>query len=165
MKRNLVNILVVIMALIFQVIYPPDFIFEGVRPDFLLVVSVVIGLIWGVRYGAGLGFVAGLLQDLFLGSMFGIYTVVKLFAGGVAGFMDGIVFKEKIFIPPVIIFIMTIIHETLIILLSESLIFNVNYLAVLKSIILPGALLNAIIGFIVYSIYYRILDPGGNYYG
>ncbi|MFP4016943.1 MAG: hypothetical protein ACLFUI_07900, partial [Halanaerobiales bacterium] len=88
-----------------------------------------------------------------------------LFAGGVAGFMDGVVFKEKILIPPVIIFLMTVIHETLIILLSENLIFNVNYFNVLKSIILPGALLNAIIGIFIYFIYYRMADPGGNYYG
>jgi len=147
-----------------QLVIPPDFIFNSVRPDFILIISVVSGLVWGIRYGTGFGFVAGLFQDLFLGGMFGIFTVIKTFTGGLSGFLEGIVFKEKIIFPPIIIFAMTIIHETLVILLSEKLIFGVNYYSALKSIILPEAILNAIIGFFIYYIYYRITESGETYY-
>jgi len=141
-------------------ITPPDLIFKGVKPDYLLIISVIIGLILGIKGGTGFAFVAGMLQDLFLGGMFGIFTVIKTLIGGLSGFMEGFVFKEKIVLPPFIIFAMTIIHETLVILLSEKLIFNINYFSVLISMILPEAVLNAFIGFFIYYIYYKFTDSG-----
>lgn len=163
-KRVFVNLLIIVLALMIQLIIPPDFIFKSVRPDFILIISVVTGLTWGVKYGTGFGFAAGLLQDLFLGGMFGIFTVIKTFTGGLSGFLEGIIFKEKIIFPPIIIFAMTIIHESLVILLSEKLIFMVDYYSALKLIILPEAILNAIIGFFIYYFYFKLTGSGGSYY-
>ncbi|MFW6022157.1 MAG: rod shape-determining protein MreD [Halanaerobiaceae bacterium] len=158
------NLLLIVSLLILQLVIPPGFFYHRVKPDFLLIYSVIIGLVSGIKHGTLSGFTVGLLQDLFLDGMFGIFTIVKTFVGGLAGLMEGLVFKEKIIIPPFVIFFATIAHETLLIFLSEDMLFSINYLNALKFIILPEALLNALIGLIFYYIYYKINLSGGNNY-
>lgn len=163
-KKQVINILLLIIALILQLTFPPDFIFKGVRPDFLLVVVVVIGLISGVKEGIGFGFIAGILQNIFQGGFYEVYILIKVLIGGLSGFIEKIIFKDKYIFPPLVIFFMTIIHETVVILLSEKLLFNIKYLSALTSTILPEAFLNSLLGFFVYYIYYRACYLRGNYY-
>jgi len=163
-RKLIINILMLIIALILQLTFPPDLIFKGVRPDFLLVVVVVIGLIRGVKEGIGFGFIAGILQNIFQGGFSGVYILVKILVGGLSGFIEKIIFKDKYIFPPLVIFFITIIQETVVILLSEKLLFNINYLSALTSIILPEAFLNSVLGFFVYYIYYRACYLRGNYY-
>lgn len=60
----------------------------GVHPDLLLLVAVCAGLVGGPARGAGVGFAAGLLADLFLSGRFGVSALafaVTGYASGVAG--------------------------------------------------------------------------------
>ncbi|MEJ6950453.1 rod shape-determining protein MreD [Halanaerobiaceae bacterium ANBcell28] len=152
-------------ALFLQIKIPPNFIFEGIKPDFLLIIVVVISLNYGVNKGAFYGLLAGLFQDLFMTGFFGVFTIIKVFIASLTGFVEGVVFKDFIIISPIIIFLATILNESLIILLSENILFNINYFNVLKSIILPASLVNAIIGLIIYYIYYKIDVDGGSNHG
>lgn len=152
------------ILLILQIIVPPDFIF-GVKPDFLLILAVIAGLLSGVKYGAGVGFITGSLQDLFLGGFFGIFSIIKVVVASLAGLVEGTLFKERLFIPPLVIFIATIIHEFLVIILSEQLLFNVNIINALKTSILPEAIVNGLLGYLFYLILFKLIRPGGRYYG
>lgn len=136
-----------------------------IKPDFLLIVVVTAGLIKGPRFGVGIGFVAGTLQDLFLGGMFGVLSLVKMLIGGAAGLAEGAFFKENYLMPPVVVFITTIIHDMLKILLSEELLFNLNIWLVLKDYIVPEAIFNSLLGFVLYFIIYRLDNSGGSYHG
>ncbi|NLM98196.1 MAG: rod shape-determining protein MreD, partial [Halanaerobiaceae bacterium] len=115
-----------ITALIFQLTYPPDWFFKGVRPDFLLVVVVVIGLISGVNGGVAFAFIAGILQNIFQGGFSGVYILIKVLIGTFSGFLEKMIFKDKYIFPPIVIFILTVINETVVILLSEKPLVNVN---------------------------------------
>lgn len=141
---------------VLQTALPPSLPVIGTRPDFLLITLLIIGLLNGRRFGVGVGLAAGLLQDLFLGGMFGIYTIAKSLIGGLAGFLDGKIYKENFILPPLIIFLATLVHELLIILLSRELLFRINFLYSLQNIILPGALVNALVGTVIYFIFYRV---------
>lgn len=157
-KKFIINLFIIFIVLIIQLIIPPLF-SAGIKPDLLLVFVIVVGLLDGTRVGGLYGFITGMLQDLILGGMFGLYTIVKAFSGGIVGFLEGIIFKEKIIFIPLIIFIATYFHEFMIILLSEQLIFNIDFVYVIKSMILPEAIINSLIGFIVYFLYYKINQP------
>ncbi len=136
----------------------------GVKPDLLLVLVINTALLAGPRIALATGFCLGMLQDLFLGGMFAVYTIVNTVLGGFIGFAEGHFYKKNVLIPPLVVFISTLIHEFLTILLSKELIFNVNYLHVLKSLILPTAIYNAILGLILYIILYRIFINRGKFY-
>lgn len=165
MKKFIVNFILLLLALIIQLIIPPaNLIFSGVKPDLLLIITVIIGLYWGIYDGMGFAFLIGLVQGVFLGTSSLIYIVVKTLSGGLAGYIERLYFKERIIFPPVIIFILTFLHETLIILLSESMLFNIDYIRALKLIILPEAILNAIVGFFIYYLYHRYWQVRGDIY-
>ena len=151
--------------LLLQTLLPLNLPLIGRRPDFLLVTILVIALLHGSRYGSAFGLLAGLLQDLFLGGLFGVYTIVKAITGGLSGFIDGKIYKENFILPPLVVFISTIIHEFLLILLSEKLLFNLDFIYFLQKLILPAALVNAIFAFFVYLLFYRINKYGGRTYG
>lgn len=165
MKKFLVNIILLLLVLIIQLILPPDFIFSGVKPDLLLILTVIIGLYWGIYDGMGFAFLAGIVQGVFLGDGAIIYIVVKTLSGGLAGFIEKLYFKEKIIFPSIIIFVLTFLHETLVILLSETMLFNINYFRALRLIILPEAILNAIIALFIYYLYHRYWQGRRDIYG
>lgn len=164
MGKFFVYLLLMILTLVIQLAIPPTLVFSGVKPDLLLILLVIIALIRGRKYGSGFGFIAGSLQDLFLGGFFGIFTFIKTLIGIVVGLIERNFFKEQYIISAFVIFIATIVNETLFILLSENLLFTVNYWVVLWNLILPEALINGLIGLIIYPIIYKVDNNGGSYY-
>ncbi|HHU93103.1 MAG TPA: rod shape-determining protein MreD [Halanaerobiaceae bacterium] len=165
MKKFIVNLVLLLLALILQILLPPaKQVFAGVKPDFLLITAVIIGLYWGVYEGMTYAFLAGLFQGVFLGSSSLIYIVVKTLSGGIAGYLERLYFKERYFFPPVIIFLLTFLHDSLVILLSETMLFSLNYFQALKLIILPTAILNALISLLLYYLYHRYWQVRGDIY-
>ena len=136
----------------------------GVKPDLFLVFVINTALLAGPKFGLLTGFCLGMLQDLFLGGMFAIYTIINTVLGGFIGFSEGHFYKKNVFIPFLATFIFSLLHEFLTILLSKELIFNVNYLQAFKSIILPTAIYNSILGLILYIILYKIIISRGKLY-
>jgi rod shape-determining protein MreD len=64
---------------------------DDVRPDALLLVAVIGGLVGGAERGAILGFAAGLLADLFVQAPFGLSALAYCLVGfGVGSLQSGI---------------------------------------------------------------------------
>jgi len=71
------------------------------RPDLLLVVVVLWGLLRGSREAAYLGFFYGLFEDLFIGKYIGLNILSKALIGYIAGFGEKSFYKENILLPVV----------------------------------------------------------------
>jgi len=140
------------------VVLPPYLPWFGIKPDLLLIITVVAGLLKGVKFGAGVGLFAGILQDLFFGGALSLMTLLKLIVGSLCGFVEGNFFKERYMFSSLIIFLATFLHESLLILFSG------NYWLALKEYVLPEALLNALLGIIIYYLLYRLDNYGGSKY-
>ncbi|MFP4198237.1 MAG: rod shape-determining protein MreD [Halanaerobium sp.] len=123
-------------------------------PDFILIYVVIRAIIFGAKDAMAYGAFGGLLQDVFLTSFIGIFTPVKTGVAFMAALLSGRFFPENLLIPPLGVFMATIVHELLYLLLKENYLFAANYLELLKDIILPLAALNALITFFVYLIYF-----------
>lgn len=123
-------------------------------PDFILIFIVLKAIIVGPRQAMIYGLIGGLMQDCFLDSFIGIFTPTKTFVAFLAGFLSGRFFPENLLIPPLGVFIATIIQEMIYLFLKESYLFSANYLILVKELILPLALINSVIAFLVYSIYF-----------
>jgi len=156
--------LITVCSIILQLTVFSYYPIYGVKPDLFLILVINIALLSGPKKGLGMGFCLGMLQDLFLGGMFGVYTIIKSVLGGLIGFSEGHFYKKSILISPLTIFVFTLLHEFLIVLLSEELIFTVDYLKMFKSIILPTAIYNSILGLILYFIIYIIFINRGKIY-
>lgn len=165
MNRNLIFVLILIIGLILQVtlfsLYTP----WGIEPDLILVLIVTLSILDGPKTGLLLGIIGGMLQDIFLGDFISINTIIKAPLGFLSGFMEGQFFKGNYLLAPAITFLASIVYYFMTIVLSEELMFRVNYWLTFKEIILPSAVYNAVLALIFYFIFYRLFYDGERYYG
>jgi rod shape-determining protein MreD len=123
-------------------------------PDFILIYVVIRAVIYGAKDAMIYGAVGGLLQDVFITSFIGLFTPVKTAVAFLAALLSGRFFPENLLIPPLAVFLATIVHELVYLMLKENYLFAANYLTLIEEIILPLAALNALITFFVYLIYF-----------
>jgi rod shape-determining protein MreD len=81
--------LVFLFAFIFQIALVQYIELFGGRPDLLLIVLVSYSLRKGPNWGMTVGFVVGLIQDLFSAHVRGLLALSKTLAGFVAGSLRG----------------------------------------------------------------------------
>lgn len=159
MKKGLYYGIFSLIALILQLQFGLYFPALEFTPDFLLIVVVLIAFSSGTKAGFFSGLILGLIQDIFLGSFFGVYTVSKAILGIIAGLIEGKVYKQNILIPPIVVFVISILQEMLIIPLIENLLFTINLWNLFINYIIQFALFNTVLTFIFYSfIYYFNLN-------
>lgn len=109
--RPLVWGLVLVFFLVLQATALPLVAIGGVRPDLMLIATISAGLLLGREHGVGVGFFAGLLQDLASGNIFGLSVLAKTTAGYLAGLMERKVFKENILLPLMAVMLGTVLHS------------------------------------------------------
>lgn len=79
MKRKIITCIFIIAAFLLQSTIFGRLTFSGIRPNLLIAVTASIGFMRGRKEGMGVGFICGLLVDIFWGGLIGfnalIYTV------------------------------------------------------------------------------------------
>ncbi|EKU71493.1 rod shape-determining protein MreD [Selenomonas sp. F0473] len=99
MKRYRFFILFFIVLFILQFSFLPLIAVYGVIPDLLLLVTVSYAFLRGSKLGGLVGFALGLLQDLSVGSFFGLHAFTLTLIGLFFGRFSDRVFKEQFFLP------------------------------------------------------------------
>lgn len=154
--KTLIWFAVVIVALIIQSTVLPIISFHGVCPDLLLVIVVSYSLLSGGEKGLGIGFFAGLLQDLALGNIFGINTLAKMAIGYVFGLAERKVFKENVLLPVVATAVATLIHSLALFMVLFLLGYKVDLLAAMVNVIGPLVGYNILIAIPIHHLVYRV---------
>lgn len=165
MNRNVIFLLILIIGLILQVTLFSFFTPWGIKPDLILVLIIVIAILEGPKTGLMFGVIGGLLQDVFLGDFISVNTIIKAPFAYVTGYLEGHFYKGNFLLAPFITFIASNIYYLLSIILSEELIFNVNYWQTFKNIMFPSSVYNSILALIIYIVLYQLFNYGEDYYG
>jgi len=95
---------------------PPAISIMGAKPDLILVVLVSYCLAADLVFGAGLGFIAGLIHGSFVGLSLGSFIVTRTITGFLAGLVNTRVFSENPFVPVLSAIWLTIVCEGLFLL-------------------------------------------------
>ena len=74
---------------------------DNIRPDALLLVALMAGLVAGPERGAVVGFAAGLLSDLFLQTPFGLSALAYCLVGFAVGSLQSGILRAAWWIPVV----------------------------------------------------------------
>ena len=86
----------------------------GVRPELLLICTVFFGLHFGIARGMEIGFLSGILKDIFTVSAFGINTFSFLFIGFLSGLLKDKLIKgnfiAQFFLSLLAVYIASIAH-------------------------------------------------------
>ena len=144
MTIYLVVPLLVVVAIL-QTTLVPHLAIGGVFADLPLLVVVSWSLLRGPREGILWGFVAGLAVDLFSGAPFGASTLALIAVGLLAGLGAATVFRAHVALPLLAMFLATIVYDLLFLLVVRISGYPVAWLESFYRIILPSAVLNAVL--------------------
>lgn len=144
--------LLVLLAVIIQVTVAPYLKVLGAKPDIALVVVVCLALMRGPLWGAVGGFITGLMMDIALVQTMGISSFLMTLAGYFSGrYAEGV--DENSWFPPLLmVFVSTVFVQTLnaIIMFLFGIEASVGYVAF--RIVLPSAILNALLAAPVFVV-------------
>jgi rod shape-determining protein mreD len=98
-KKYRYFVLYFLVLFVLQFSFLPLISIYGIVPDLLVLVTVSYAFLRGSAWGALVGFVLGLVQDLSVGSFFGLHAFTLTLIGLFFGRFSDRVFKEQFFLP------------------------------------------------------------------
>jgi rod shape-determining protein MreD len=103
LRVTLKVLIVLFLGILIQTTFASDLRVNEVAPDFMLLLAICAGFEGGPDAGAAVGFLAGLLSDLFLqGTPFGLSALVACLVGFVAGWTSANFLRESLSLAPVV---------------------------------------------------------------
>ncbi|MCR5790538.1 MAG: rod shape-determining protein MreD [Lachnospiraceae bacterium] len=99
MKRILIEILIIIAAFILQTTVFRLISLGGIVPNLLIIVTSSFGIMRGRNEGMFVGFLCGILVDIFFGSILGFYALAYTVIGYVNGIFKTMFYPEDVKLP------------------------------------------------------------------
>jgi rod shape-determining protein MreD len=127
----------------------------GLAPDLVLVMTLLLGLLYGSETGLFFGLGAGFLLDLLTGGVVGIGTMVKMAAGFSAGLLEKAVYKENLLLPILVVGSGTLIFGSAELLLRMALRANYHFGWTMITGLFPLAIYNALAAPLLYRLIRR----------
>ena len=124
----------------------------GVFADLPLLVVVSWSLLRGPWEGLIWGFIAGAAVDIFSGAPFGAATFGLIAAGLLSGLGQSTVFRSQLFLPLLAMLLATIVYDMLFLIVVSISGYSVSWMDSLLHLILPSAVLNAVLTPVVFVI-------------
>jgi len=141
-----------VIAAILQSTLVSHFRILGVFADLPLLVVASWGLLRGPREGLSWGFLAGVAVDLFSGAPFGAATFGLMAVGFLSGLGQSTVFRSQFFLPLLVVLLATVVYDMLFLIVTWISGFPVSWLDSLFRLVLPSAVLNAVVTPVVFVI-------------
>ena len=147
MKRIIALVFVILTGFVMQTTVFQTLSFGGIAPNLLIIITSSYGFMFGRRYGMVVGFICGLLMDMFYGSVLGFYALIYLYIGAANGMFRRVFYQNDIMLPLALItasdFVYSFVCYVLLFLLRGRFQFSFY----LKAVILPE---------IVYTIFVTV---------
>ena len=128
----------------------------GVNPDTAIIFIVSYGILRGDVEGAIFGFFSGLTHDLFGGHFIGLYAMLGMLTGYIAGKPFKDYFKDNYFLPFMLVVAATFSYQLLVFFTSFLIRGRLDFWFYLTSIILPKTIYTASIALPLYSLMFVI---------
>lgn len=152
MKRIVITVLFVFICFLLQCTVFHTLAFGRIVPNLLIVITSSFGFMRGEKSGLLIGFLGGLLTDIFFGGVIGFYAILYMYIGYINGKFTPIFFPEDIKLPITLIlcsdFFYGIICYVILFLLRGR--FDFGYY--LRNIILPEIVYTIVVTLFLYPI-------------
>ena len=99
MKRRIVEFIIIIVCFLLQSTFFQAFSFAGIVPNLLIIITSAFGFMGGRKEGMFVGFISGLLMDIFYSQVIGINALIFLYIGYVNGMCNRIFYPEDVKFP------------------------------------------------------------------
>lgn len=152
MKRKVMTFLVILMCFLIQSTILEIFELGLIRPNLLLVVVTAFGFMRGKKTGIWVGFVCGLLADVFWGDLLGFYTLIYVIIGYINGSFRRLFYDDDIKLPLALVGMSEMIYGLIIYFCMFMLQGEFEFLYYLFHIILPELVYTVLITLVLYQI-------------
>ena len=156
MKRKLVTFLMILACFLVQTTLWNLFPLGNVTPNLLLILTVSMGLMRGRHTGMWVGFISGLIIDMFYGTLFGFNALVYMYIGYINGRFYKVFFDEDIKIPIVMVAVSGFAYNMVFYVIQFLFRQRYAFSAYLTHIILPEILYTVLCTLILYKLFYHI---------
>lgn len=147
MKRNIILFIIIILSFVLQTTLFQTLSFGGIAPNLLIIITASYGFMYDKKYGMVVGFICGILMDIFYGEVMGFYALIYLYIGVANGFFHSVFYQEDVKLPLALItasdFIYCFVCYVLLFLLRG----RFDFIFYLKNVIVPE---------IVYTIFVTV---------
>lgn len=110
MKRGIIAALIILICFILQSTVFRALDFGGIVPNLMIILTSAFGFMRGEKTGTIIGFVCGLLSDIFFGEVLGFYALILMYIGYLNGKFSRIFYPEDIKLPAALIIISDFIY-------------------------------------------------------
>jgi len=151
LKRFFINFSIVLLIFTFQATMGDFIKVLGIKPDLILVLTCMAGLLKGKNGGGLAGIFMGLLQDILYGSFIGLNALAKSVTGYVVGIGAWNFYKGNLIIPFLVVFFGSILHEIVVYCVLFALNMSPLFFPSLINAIIPFALYNGLIAVVLFK--------------
>jgi len=128
----------------------------GIIPNTAIIIIVSFAFMRGEKEGAVIGFIVGILQDIFFGRSIGINAFLGMLTGYFCGKLYVDFFTENFLIPLLLTSVGTFLYEFVFYLLNFLLFGYTNVIYFLRAVILPETAYTALFSVFLYKLFYII---------
>ncbi len=156
MKRKIITFILIMICFLLQTTVYNLFPIGNVKPNLLLVITVSMGLMRGKSSGMWVGFISGLIVDLFYGTLFGFNALIYMYIGYFNGSFYKVFFDDEIKIPMAMVAASGFVYNMVFYVFQFLFRQRYEFSAYLIHIILPEILYTVLCTLIFYKLLYRI---------
>ncbi|MGN0243899.1 MAG: rod shape-determining protein MreD [Lachnospiraceae bacterium] len=157
MKRILISICLIILALILQMGVLPYIAIRGITPNLVLLTLVLLAFQTDARLGLLFGIVTGVLLDCMYCEYIGVYTVIFCVIGTLTGAFSTQFYKKDTSVSLCVVGVADILYGCMMYLRYYFLSEGVHMWKYIRSIMLPEVLYTIVVTILVYRLF-MILD-------
>lgn len=152
MKRKVAVAFMILICFLLQTTIFQTLSIASIAPNLLLIITSSFGFMNGKKEGIIIGFVCGLMIDVFYSSIFGINTLIYMYIGFLNGFFSRIFYDEDIKLPMILIMGSDFLYGMLSYILYFLLRGHLEFRFYLGRIIIPEMIYTVLVTIVVYRI-------------
>lgn len=150
MKRNIILFLLILCGFVLQTTLFQALSFGGISPNILMIITVSYGFMYGKKCGMVVGFLCGMLMDIFYGDVLGFYALIYLYIGAANGVFNNIFYQDDIKLPLVLVLVSDFAYSFTCYVLLYLLRGRFDFVFYLKNIIVPEIVYTVFVTVFIY---------------
>ena len=155
-KRPVITILIITVCFLLQCTVFQKLSFASISPNLLIIVTASFGVMRGRREGMWVGFLCGIITDIFFGDLIGFYALFYTILGYANGFFKRIFYPEDIKLPLILIGASDFLLGNAVCVLMFIMRSKFHYWYYMGNIIIPELIYTILITLVLYQIILKI---------
>ena len=144
--------LLLIICFVLQSTLFAQFNIGGIVPNLILILTASIGFRVGRKNGLIVGFVAGLLSDIFFGNVLGLYAFIYMYLGFINGSFKKVLLQGDYKLPMLLIALSDIIYGHAMYILKFFIRGDFHYWYYIRSIMLPELIYTTVMALALFPL-------------